>query len=305
VETGSDPGYESDEDPLLQPDQQHLPYKKNKGRKEVPLRLLHRRKPLLTSLTGRLCNPLRLPSMLFMLAKNLVCLPLSYYHTLHTAPPVLRNLFYADLASWIGIMAHGMFYTDFVATAVYGGRADASPGSAYDLLFDEGVRMGSWGLLLHSLTAGLYAVFIQEHMTRYLGMRMSYQLGLIVFSASMGATVVFSHSLQLINVAAAASGLGYAVVTTIPNTLVTMYHEEADLYYGPSNRGGVGEAIAILDSGYYLSQICLSLVMGRLVELTGLPHYYMIVACIAGLVAVILSDKVVFASKDISTNVLK
>ena len=49
-------------------------------------------------------------------------------------------------------MAHGMFYTDFVATAVYGGQPDAPPGSVYDLLFDEGVRMGSWGLLLHSIT---------------------------------------------------------------------------------------------------------------------------------------------------------
>ena len=49
-------------------------------------------------------------------------------------------------------MAHGMFYTDFVATAVYGGQPDAPPGSDYDLLFDEGVRMGSWGLLLHSIT---------------------------------------------------------------------------------------------------------------------------------------------------------
>ena len=49
-------------------------------------------------------------------------------------------------------MAHGMFYTDFVATAVYGGQPDAPTGSVYDLLFDEGVRMGSWGLLLHSIT---------------------------------------------------------------------------------------------------------------------------------------------------------
>ena len=87
-----------------------------------------------------------------------------------------------DLTSWVAIMAHGMFYTDFVATAVYGGQPDAAPGSVYDLLFDEGVglinrfcnfailqvlqlrnqvRMGSWGLLLHSITAGVYALFIQ------------------------------------------------------------------------------------------------------------------------------------------------
>ena len=44
-----------------------------------------------------------------------------------------------DLTSWVAIMAHGMFYTDFVATAVYGGQPDAAPGSVYDLLFDEGV----------------------------------------------------------------------------------------------------------------------------------------------------------------------
>ena len=92
-----------------------------------------------------------------------------------------------DLTSWVAIMAHGMFYTDFVATAVYGGQPDAAPGSVYDLLFDEGVtsktihlilrfvdlcnnltnfeqvRMGSWGLLLHSITAGVYALFIQVY----------------------------------------------------------------------------------------------------------------------------------------------
>ena len=87
-----------------------------------------------------------------------------------------------DLTSWVAIMAHGMFYTDFVATAVYGGQLDAAPGSVYDLLFDEGarrifgfcqnltpfaqVRMGSWGLLLHSITAGVYALFIQVQIRR-------------------------------------------------------------------------------------------------------------------------------------------
>ena len=43
----------------------------------------------------------------------------------------------------------------------------------------------------------------------------------------------------------------------------------------------------------------MSLVMGRLVELTGLPHYYMIVACISGMVATILANRVVFNSQDI------
>ena len=49
----------------------------------------------------------------------------------------------------------------------------------------------------------------------------------------------------------------------------------------------------------FLTQICLSVVMGHLVELTGLPHYYIIVACVAGLAAILFSDKVVFNKKDL------
>merc|ERR1719369_620049 len=156
----------------------------------------------------------------------MISLPLSVYLTIRGAPPTLRYLFVADLASWIAIMAHGMFYTDFVATAVYGGQPDAPIGSVYDLLFDEGVRMGSWGLLLHSITACVYAVFIQEHVTKMLGLRRSYQLGLSIFALSMAVTVLNTSSLSTLNFAAAASGLGYAVITTIPNALVTMYHED-------------------------------------------------------------------------------
>ena len=168
-------------------------------------------------------------------------------------------------------MAHGMFYTDFVATAVYGGQPDAPAGSVYDLLFDEGVRMGSWGLLLHSITACLYAVFFQEYVTKMIGLKRSYQLGLGIFSLSMAVTVLNTSSLSSLNLAAAASGAGYAVITTIPNALVTMYHEDPSLYYGTeAGKGGVGEDIAILDSGYYLSQVsrgtgrnCLSELVAR------------------------------------------
>ena len=56
-------------------------------------------------------------------------------------------------------MAHSMFCTDFVATVVYGGSAYAERGSVEDNRFDEGVRMGSMGLLLHSMTGKSYSPF--------------------------------------------------------------------------------------------------------------------------------------------------
>jgi len=284
AETTSDPGYESDEDESL---------------KMSPLWPRIKGNRAIVSL--RRCSPMKILTAPPKIILNALCLPLNFYRTIASAPPVLRDLFWADLASWIAIMAHGMFYTDFVATAVYGGQPDAPPGSVYDLLFDEGVRMGSWGLLLHSITACVYAVFIQEHVTRMLGLRRSYQLGLGIFAISMAVTVLNTSSLSCLNLAAAASGLGYAVITTIPNALVTMYHEDPMLYFGvDAGKAGVGADIAILDSGYYLSQIGLSLVMGRLVEMTGLPHYYIIVACISGLAATLAANKVVFSPQDLN-----
>lgn len=283
AETTSDPGYESDESEILN---RSPLWPRIKGNRAI--------------LSLRRCSPMKILTAPPKIILNALCLPLNFCRTISTAPPVLRDLFWADLASWIAIMAHGMFYTDFVATAVYGGQPDAPPGSVYDLLFDEGVRMGSWGLLLHSITACVYAVFIQEHVTKLIGLKRSYQLGLGIFALSMAVTVLNTSSLSCLNLAAATSGLGYAVITTIPNALVTMYHEDPLLYFGTdAGKAGVGADIAILDSGYYLSQIGLSLVMGRLVEMTGLPHYYIIVACISGLGAILAANKVVFSPQDL------
>jgi len=294
-ETSSDPGYASGDEIDSQPVSQ------SRSRHSVP----------------GVVYPLRCsPSCLISLVKSVMrlsmrtaCLPANLYRAIRGAPLALRDLFVADLASWVAIMAHGMFYTDFVATAVYGGQPDAPLGSVYDLLFDEGVRMGSWGLLLHSVTAGVYALFLQEHVTRAVGLKRSYQLGLAVFSVSMAVTVLSTSSpppsyfsLTCLNLAAAASGVGFSVITTVPNTIVTLYHEDPVLYYGQAaGKAGVGADIAILDTGYYLSQISLSLVMGSLVELTGFPHYYIIVSCVAGIAAVIFANKVVTCPAEAKT----
>lgn len=49
-------------------------------------------------------------------------------------------------------MCHNMFFTDFVGQYMYGGHPDAPERTQQAVLYDEGVRMGSWGLFLHSLT---------------------------------------------------------------------------------------------------------------------------------------------------------
>lgn len=223
--------------------------------------------------------------------------------TIYEAPLVLQRLFWADLLCWMAIMAHSMFCTDYVATVIYGGSPFAERGSIEDLRFDEGVRMGSVGLLLHSMTACLFSSFVQDSMANLVGLKTTYVFGLAMFGLSMFFTVVFP-SVVVLNVCAAFSGLGFAVATTIPCTLLTRYHEQPHVFFrdtrGSDTNAGVGEDMAVLDSTYYLSQIILSLFMGKLVEMTGFPHFYIGIAALCGFLSAILATRVAFTTSDLS-----
>ena len=48
-------------------------------------------------------------------------------------------------------MGQMMYITDYVATVVYQGSPNAKTGSMEETLFQDGVRMGSFGMFLHSL----------------------------------------------------------------------------------------------------------------------------------------------------------
>ena len=231
--------------------------------------------------------------------------------TVYEAPMVLKRLFWADLLCWMAIMAHSMFCTDFVATVVYGGSAYAERGSIDDLRFDEGVRMGSLGLLLHSVTACLFSSFVQDSIANLIGLKNTYIFGLAIFGLSMGFTVVFP-SVIVLNICAAFSGLGFAVATTIPCTLITRYHEQPEIFFrdtrsleSKDHHSGVGEDMAVLDSTYYLSQIILSVFMGKLVEMTGLPHFYIAIASLCGIMSALMATRVTFTASDYNQAVLK
>ena len=140
---------------------------------------------------------------------------------------------------------------------VFGGKADAVPGSVEDLRFDEGVRMGSWGLLLHSVTgeasfssqvqifqscfilptALLFSSCLQKRVISLIGLRATYLSGLVIFAVCMFLTVATGANVSALNFFAAVSGVGFAVITTIPNSLITMYHDNPDLFFKDRIRG--------------------------------------------------------------------
>ena len=75
------------------------------------------------------------------------------------APKLIKQLFWTDLFCWMGVMGQMMYITDYMAKVVYQGSPDAEHGSKEDILFEQGVRMGSFGMLLHSLVGMEQPVF--------------------------------------------------------------------------------------------------------------------------------------------------
>ncbi|XP_064086688.1 solute carrier family 45 member 3-like [Macrobrachium nipponense] len=206
----------------------------------------------------------------------------------------------------MGFMCHNMFFTDFVGQYMYGGQPDAQEHTKLAVLYDEGVRMGSWGLFLHSLTACMYAFFIQQHIVRLVGHRTVFIGGLLMFALTMAATIV-SPTMPFLNVVTALSGIGFAALTSTPNMLVTLYNSDRQLYMWDNNNSsadiqeekGLGTDVAVLDIAYFLAQIILSIFMGPLVDLTGSALPYMVVSALTGVVAVYCSTRVVFTDQQL------
>ncbi|XP_015904869.1 solute carrier family 45 member 3 [Parasteatoda tepidariorum] len=217
------------------------------------------------------------------------------YEEYFVMPPVLLNLFIASLFGWMGVMCHDMYYTDFVGQVIYKGRPHAEKESFAITLYDEGIRMGSWGLLLHCLSSVLYAALFQKCLISRYGTYRVYMQGILIFSMSMLGTAM-TKSLLFANIFSAASGIGYAVLTTVPYSLITEYYDKKEIYYQSSNIRGVGKDMAVLDVAYFLSQIIPSLILGSLVDYTKSSTSYMGLAAVCGAAASYFAYFVTFPS---------
>ena len=142
-------------------------------------------------------------------------------------PYVLRKLAVANFCSWTAVMGFNLFFTDFVGQAVYEGNPNAEENSYLRARYDEGVRMGSWGLLFHCITSAIYAFFV-ENLVERVGIRRTYAAGMMTFTGSMVGMVMF-RNIYFVNTMAALTGFGYATLTTIPFIIVTQYHAEKEV----------------------------------------------------------------------------
>jgi len=149
--------------------------------------------------------------------------------SLSSIPFVLRRLALANFCSWTAIMGFNLFYTDFVGQAVYGGDPGAPEGSDLRNLYDHGVRIGSFGLLLHCINSAIYAGVV-ERFAAHFDLRFTYVVGMATFVVAM-LLMAITNDTYVVNTMAALTGVAYATVTTAPFMLITSYHDDEKVYF--------------------------------------------------------------------------
>ena len=119
-------------------------------------------------------------------------------------------------------MCFTLFYMDHVGQVVYEGSPTAPPGTIERVLYDEGIRAASWGLLYHCFIAMICACFINRVIVRF-GLVNTFAAGMFTFTLSMF-IMLCSKDIIVVNIMASLTGISYSALTTIPYAFVTLYH---------------------------------------------------------------------------------
>ncbi|XP_071993598.1 solute carrier family 45 member 3 isoform X2 [Engystomops pustulosus] len=173
----------------------------------------------------RTCQLWSLPHRVWRMALALrsICALISRLRTFCCRVPVpLWRLFVAQLCSWMSLMTFTLFFTDFVGEGLYHGVPVAEPGTVDRLRYDEGVRMGSLGLFLQSVTS-IVLSFSMDYLVKTFGTRIVYLVAVSCLPIA-GAITCFTHNITMVTASAALTGIPFSVLQILPYTLTSLYH---------------------------------------------------------------------------------
>jgi len=91
----------------------------------------------------------------------------TYLRSIVKMPRSLMVLCLTNLFCWMSLVCYSLYFTDFVGQAVFGGDPQAPIGSPKHDLYDEGVRLGSFGMSLYSLSCALYSMIVEYLVDRF------------------------------------------------------------------------------------------------------------------------------------------
>ena len=91
----------------------------------------------------------------------------TYLRSIVKIPRSLLVLCLTNLFCWMSLVCYSLYFTDFVGQTVYGGNPSSPPGSPERALYESGVRMGSFGMSLYSLSCAIYSLCIENFVNKF------------------------------------------------------------------------------------------------------------------------------------------
>ena len=122
--------------------------------------------------------------------------------------------------TWISYLSMYLFLTNFVGEVVYGGLPN-SEDEKVRLLYNEGVRVGCYCLLVLSITIFVYSL-VSEWISECIGLRPQLLVGHLLYFIASGLAVFFPTLLTAMLVSIAA-GVCFANLNSIPYALISHY----------------------------------------------------------------------------------
>ncbi|CAF0868404.1 unnamed protein product [Adineta ricciae] len=223
-----------------------------------------------------------------------------YIRSIIYMPSSLRWLCLTNFFCWMALVSYSLFFTDFVGQAVFGGNPKLARDHPLRLLYNEGVRFGSWGMSIYSISCSIYSYNI-EALNNYFGIKRVYIGSQLIYAVGMLLMGYVRHRAGVI-ILSAAAGVLYSTLFTIPYLLISKYHASNtfDQSNGLSISGqvrGIGTDVAVVSSMVFLAQLCLSSTMGTLIHLAGSTVVVTIVASFLSICGAISATKVLYVSE--------
>ncbi|KAK4760650.1 hypothetical protein SAY87_005543 [Trapa incisa] len=213
-------------------------------------------------------------------------------------------LYAVTALNWIGWFPFMLYNTDWVGLEIYGGKPQGSP--EVKSIYEEGVRMGSLGLLLQSVVLAV-AALLGEQMLKHTKISERKWWGVVnlILTVCLGLTFPLTHAAKRFHrlhgstsppkrikdytlAIFSVMGIPLAVNFSIPFALASIYSS--------SSGAGQGLSLGLLNLAIVIPQMIVSVVSGKLDQAFGggnLPAFGMgaISAFISALMALFLLPK--------------
>ncbi|XP_018575326.1 proton-associated sugar transporter A [Anoplophora glabripennis] len=229
-----------------------------------------------------------LDTSMFLYLKSIVYMPHS-----------IRILCITNLFCWMAHVCYSLYFTDFVAEAVFNGSPMAAPDSPSRKLYESGVRFGCWGMSMYSLSCACYSTKIEKCINTF-GCKKVYVGGLLTYTVGMCLMAITKSQFGVIFFSGTA-GVMYSTLFTMPYLIIAHYHTTGT--FDVSKDGipitsnqirGLGTDVAIISSMVFLAQFLLSICMGSIVSAVGTTTVVVSVASILSLLGAISASQILY-----------